>query len=317
MTKNMIRRRRSPVMIPTIPHIRKDRGKRETGDTLVEVLIAIVIIGIGAVALIGALTTSITSSATYRSLSTIDTVLKSFAEGVKYDVQLQPAPTALYSNCAKSYEVATVYPTRDVVGAGVTVFATDVTPGAVSVFVGPAGSQVPSQNFLSGDTVENGNVAVTFTLPPTPAGTWPVRLDTGSSVTTATPLTVIPSISTVSPTAGVVGSTVTVSATGFLASAPLNITLDGVPATITSGGTTGTDGSATATFTVPSVPSGPQTLVASDGTYTATAAFAVADPTYTVPPLTAPPASAVAGYKLSITSIGWWNSSTLQFDSST
>ena len=64
----------------------------EGGNTLLEVLIAIVVISLTVVALLGALVTALTSSAEHRSLSTIDTVLKSYAENAKFYIELSPAP---------------------------------------------------------------------------------------------------------------------------------------------------------------------------------------------------------------------------------
>lgn len=64
----------------------------EKGDTYIELLIAVVIIAFSVVAILGALTTSITSSAEHRSLSVEDTLLKSYMETAKYQIQLQPTP---------------------------------------------------------------------------------------------------------------------------------------------------------------------------------------------------------------------------------
>jgi len=59
----------------------------EGGDTLIELLIAIVIISLSVTALLGMLITSLTSSAEHRSLADLDTVVKSFAESATYQVQ--------------------------------------------------------------------------------------------------------------------------------------------------------------------------------------------------------------------------------------
>ncbi|HAM01854.1 MAG TPA: hypothetical protein DCQ30_06450 [Acidimicrobiaceae bacterium] len=65
----------------------------ECGDTLVELLIAIVIIALSVSALLGALITSLTSSAEHRSLANLDTVVKGFAEAATYQLELQPNRT--------------------------------------------------------------------------------------------------------------------------------------------------------------------------------------------------------------------------------
>jgi len=77
------------------------RRVSELGDTLVEVLVALAVIGIASVALFGGFATSVTSSAEHRSLATLDTVLKSYAETATYQIQQQVNP--LYANCPTSY----------------------------------------------------------------------------------------------------------------------------------------------------------------------------------------------------------------------
>lgn len=74
----------------------------EAGDTLVELLVAIAVLGLVGVALLGGFSTVIGASAEYRSLTTIDSVLKNFAESATYNIQLQtgPAPYPLFTPCA-------------------------------------------------------------------------------------------------------------------------------------------------------------------------------------------------------------------------
>jgi prepilin-type N-terminal cleavage/methylation domain-containing protein len=81
------------------------RGDR--GDTLIEVLIALVVIGICAVALLGALTTTLSSSGEHRSLAAVNTVEMSLADQVKSAVQLQtsahwPSGTGSNPDCPSS-----------------------------------------------------------------------------------------------------------------------------------------------------------------------------------------------------------------------
>jgi Tfp pilus assembly protein PilV len=75
----------------------------EAGDTLIEVVIAVLVIALTAAALLGAITTSIVSSAAHRNLSTDDTLLRSYAEEVQYEVEQRPTP--LYQTCAATYSV--------------------------------------------------------------------------------------------------------------------------------------------------------------------------------------------------------------------
>jgi hypothetical protein len=64
----------------------------------VEIIIAVVIIAIAAAALLGALITTISSSVEHRSLAKLDTVLKSNAETLKYEIELQQTPW--FTSCA-------------------------------------------------------------------------------------------------------------------------------------------------------------------------------------------------------------------------
>ncbi len=79
---------------------RADRS--EAGDTLIEVLLALVVLGIASVALLVAFATSISSSAEHRGLATADTVLRTAAEQAISQIQSQSDP--LYASCpALSY----------------------------------------------------------------------------------------------------------------------------------------------------------------------------------------------------------------------
>lgn len=70
---------------------RKPAPNREAGDTLIEVLIAVVVIGLCVAAILGALTTTISSSAEHRALAADNTVITSFAEQVREVVDLKPS----------------------------------------------------------------------------------------------------------------------------------------------------------------------------------------------------------------------------------
>jgi Tfp pilus assembly protein PilV len=61
----------------------------EQGDTLIEVLIALIVIGICVVALLGAITTTLSSSGEHRSLAADDSLEMSLADQVKNAIQLQ------------------------------------------------------------------------------------------------------------------------------------------------------------------------------------------------------------------------------------
>jgi len=92
----------------------------ESGDTLIEILISVVIIALAASALLGALLTSITASESHRSLSVDDTVLKSFAELAKEQIEVQSSLS--YAPCATSYTLSPAPP----VPSGYTVSVTSI-----------------------------------------------------------------------------------------------------------------------------------------------------------------------------------------------
>jgi hypothetical protein len=83
----------------------QDPRDSEAGDTLVEVLLALVVIALTAVAILGAFATSISASSEHRTLATSDTALRSFAETFTYDVRLAPVTPqnpANWVGCATS-----------------------------------------------------------------------------------------------------------------------------------------------------------------------------------------------------------------------
>ena len=77
------------------PKKREDRG-----DTLIEVLCTIVILGSAIAALLTGLGTTVLSSARHRDQATGNALLRSYAEAVKQSTR------AGYINCATSYNVA-------------------------------------------------------------------------------------------------------------------------------------------------------------------------------------------------------------------
>jgi hypothetical protein len=70
----------------------------EEGDTLLEVLFALVILSIATVALLFAFATSISASATHRSAATLDTVIRSASQQAISQIEQQTSPT--YKSCA-------------------------------------------------------------------------------------------------------------------------------------------------------------------------------------------------------------------------
>ncbi len=71
---------------------RASRARTETGDTLVEVLIALTVTAITVTAILGAFATTISASAEQRNLASADAFLRSFVETATYDISLSNTP---------------------------------------------------------------------------------------------------------------------------------------------------------------------------------------------------------------------------------
>ena len=80
---------------------RSERDDR--GETLLEILIAMVILGITTAAILGAFASAISESARHRSLVVMNTMLRNYAETATSQIQFQKNP--LYTACATSYAV--------------------------------------------------------------------------------------------------------------------------------------------------------------------------------------------------------------------
>lgn len=88
----------------------------QTGDTLIEVLVAVLILGISAVGIFGAYTMSIVGSAQHRNMAAMDVGLRNIAEAATYQIQNQPF-TALFTSCARVSGAVTVTPSGSTVGS--------------------------------------------------------------------------------------------------------------------------------------------------------------------------------------------------------
>lgn len=86
-----------PVKNPMPSGTPADRRRSEAGDTLIEVLLALVVLGLASVALLAAFGTTISSSAEHRSLATMDTVLRSASQEAVSQVEHQSS--ALFASC--------------------------------------------------------------------------------------------------------------------------------------------------------------------------------------------------------------------------
>src|ERR1039457_7032702 len=81
----------------------------EAGDARIEVLIAMVLLGVAAVALLLAFGTSISGSAEHTSLATFDSVLRSASEEAISQIE-QMSPTQ-FQNCQTANAVSLTLPT--------------------------------------------------------------------------------------------------------------------------------------------------------------------------------------------------------------
>ena len=72
----------------------------ESGDTLLEILLAMVVLGIASVAMLLAFGTTISASGEYKGIAQVDTVLRQIAE--QATTQVQQEPTSYWSTCPNS-----------------------------------------------------------------------------------------------------------------------------------------------------------------------------------------------------------------------
>ena len=82
---------------------REDRRRSEAGDTLVEILISLAVIGIAATAIMLAFATTISSSGVHRNLVTMDTMLRTASAEVSAAISQQPATT--FAGCSGAYQI--------------------------------------------------------------------------------------------------------------------------------------------------------------------------------------------------------------------
>lgn len=160
-------------------------------------------------------------------------------------------------------------PTSGPVGTAASVVSQGFLPShALTVTVGGTSASITT----GGTTNASGSSTVSFTIPTVANGARTVVVSDGTtSATSASSFSVTASATGLSPASGAVGTTgVSITANGFIASHGLSVQVGGTSASITSGGTTAGNGSATVTFTVPAVPNGPQSVTVSDGTNSAT-----------------------------------------------
>ncbi|HUD69351.1 MAG TPA: hypothetical protein VMQ40_03835, partial [Acidimicrobiales bacterium] len=131
---------------------------REDGDTLLEVLFALLILSIATVALLIAFATSISASATHRSAASIDTVIRTASQQAIAQIQQQTNPT--YESCGS----LAYYDTLQTSGGGAPVFT---LPTGYTAYVSQVqywtGSTFTSSN-LTPPCVANNPEWITITV---------------------------------------------------------------------------------------------------------------------------------------------------------
>lgn len=160
----------------------------ERGDTLIEVLVTVVIISIAVTALLGGLLTSTSASVTHRHAADLDSIVRSFAETVRHNVETeqpvgQPgqagASASSFQPCAtsSSYQIASdPYPRTGPSGApaattAVTVFGIGLATPATVTVGGTSATVLSSTGDITGSTT-------TFLVPPGLApGPQPIVVD--------------------------------------------------------------------------------------------------------------------------------------------
>src|SRR5271165_4235402 len=83
----------------------KDRPRSEAGDTLVEILIALTVIGIAATAILLAFATTISGSGDHRNEVNLDTMLRTASAEVTAGIQQQAS--TYFSNCSGAASYST------------------------------------------------------------------------------------------------------------------------------------------------------------------------------------------------------------------
>jgi type II secretory pathway pseudopilin PulG len=76
----------------------RSAARRDTGETLVELLVAVVVMGIAAAALVGGIATSITMSDIHHKQATAGTAVRDYAEALQNAI----ATNAKYTPCASA-----------------------------------------------------------------------------------------------------------------------------------------------------------------------------------------------------------------------
>lgn len=302
------------------PHQRACVPRRpdDRGDTLVEVLVAVVIIGLAVVAMMGAILTTTTTSVDHQATATIDSALASFAEAAENTVELAAyngagTGPAFTTACPATYQIfGSPMPARGPVGTQIAVMGTpsSLTTLGSATFDGVTDTATDTPGSTTGGAIS------LMTVPDEPAGSYQITPFDSTHQAAAT-FTVTPSVGSMSPAGATTGagSPVSASVKGFAANSTLTVTIGSTQLTSGyTGNTTDRNGTATFDFTIPSpLPPGDssaQYVTISDGTN-------ISDPTilnFGTDTSSATPVATSSpfdnGYYTFNSSVSYWNGST-------
>jgi Tfp pilus assembly protein PilV len=167
----------------------------EAGDTLVEILIALVVIGITVTAILGAFATTISATAEQRNLASADAFMRSFVDTATYEISLSTTPAFVACASSNAYsQIATNAETPAFPSVTITVVSAPPS--------GCSSSQPTPQQLSATVTSSNGaSDSTTFVVYPPSA----IPPSIATSVTSLSP--------NHGPAAG--GTTVIISGNGF------------------------------------------------------------------------------------------------------
>jgi len=207
----------------------------------------------------------------------------SFTTGPKTVEAIQGgnSDSATFTVTSSVNPVLGINPKSGPVGTSVTVSGTGFDPSSTVTitFDGNPVTKIPTTVTTN---PEGGFSGVTFLVPSSSTASKTVEATTQGSKTasksfnvTSSPVPIGPSI-TLNPTSGPVDTAVTVTGIGFDPSSTVSITFDGSPITTTPATVApNSNGAFTATFTVPTSSDGSKTVVATQGTNSASKPFTV------------------------------------------
>ena len=127
-------------------------SRGELGDTLIEVLVALLIIGIASVAIFGAYTSSILGSVQHRTMAQLDLALHNVVEQATSEIQLGQTP--LFQPCATVSGTITTPSSPSGLESGNLFYGTNnlsiplkLLPPSISITLNPVSAYAPSTQF--------------------------------------------------------------------------------------------------------------------------------------------------------------------------